>query len=185
MTTRPNTRLSIRPTTRLTARLTTRRTREAFQLAAAASLAALCLLTTACTATDDGGKPGGESVSEEGKKADQALEHRTCLREHGLDVPEPKPGEQGVGIKGDSVSKEALEKALKACKGKGGADMGGGMTQAQKDKMIKHAQCMRKNGIDMPDPTFGDDGSASGTAPKNMDENKFAKAMKACESVAR
>ncbi|MFD7322064.1 hypothetical protein ACFV9D_13430 [Streptomyces sp. NPDC059875] len=168
---------------------TTRRTRETFQLAAAASLAALCLLTTACTA-DDGKKAdgGSESVNEEGKKADQALEHRKCLREQGLDVPEPKPGEQGVGltIGGDGVSKEKMEKAFKACQGKGGAGMGKEPTQAEKDKMIKYAQCMRKNGFDMPDPTFGGGGmTAARPMPQGAEAKKFEKANKACESVAR
>ncbi|MEU9995882.1 hypothetical protein [Streptomyces sp. NPDC050848] len=165
------------------------RTRETFQLAAAASLAALCLLTTACTA--DGGKADGaasESVSDEGKKADQALEHRKCLREQGLDVPEPKPGEEGVGltIGGDGMSKEKMEKAFKACQGKGGAGMGKEPTQAEKDKMIKYAQCMRKNGFDMPDPTFGGGGmTAARPIPQGEEAKKFEKANKACESVSR
>ncbi|MFG2642560.1 hypothetical protein ACGFYP_16525 [Streptomyces sp. NPDC048370] len=165
------------------------RTRETFQLAAAASLAALCLLTTACTA--DNGKAdgaGSESVSDEGKKADQALEHRKCLREQGLDVPEPKPGEEGVGltIGGDGMSKEKMEKAFKACQGKGGAGMGKEPTQAEKDKMIKYAQCMRKNGFDMPDPTFGGGGmTAARPIPQGEEAKKFEKANKACESVSR
>ncbi|MDT9692310.1 hypothetical protein Q5762_29080 [Streptomyces sp. P9(2023)] len=166
----------------------TRRTRETFQLAAAASIAALCLLTTACTA--DNGKADGasESVSDEGKKADQALEHRKCLREQGLDVPEPKPGEEGVGltIGGDGMSKEKMEKAFKACQGKGGAGLGKEPTQAEKDKMIKYAQCMRKNGFDMPDPTFGGGGmTAARPIPQGEQAKKFEKANKACESVTR
>ncbi|MFJ3585884.1 hypothetical protein ACIPPS_27165 [Streptomyces sp. NPDC090127] len=166
----------------------TRRPRETFQLAAAASLAALCLLTvTACSSGGDD-KGAGRTVSDEGKKADQALEHRTCLREQGLDVPEPKPGEEGVGltIGGDGMSKEKMEKAFKACQGKGGAGMGKEMTQADKDKMIKYAQCMRKNGFDMPDPTFGGGGmTAARPMPQGEDAKKFDKANKACESVTR
>ncbi|MGG8409580.1 hypothetical protein ACM614_24780 [Streptomyces sp. 12297] len=171
--------------------MTTRRTRETLQLTAAASLAALCLLTTACTA-DSGKSAGGkgsDSVSEEGKKADQALEHRKCLREHGLDVPEPKPGEEGVGltIGGDGVSKEKMEAAFKACRDKGGSGMGKELTQADKDKMVKYAQCMRKNGYDMPDPTFGEGGSMSAARPipQGAEMRKFEKANKACESVSR
>lgn len=173
----------------MTTQTTTRRTREHFQLAAAASIAALCLVTTACTADDGTAKDGGgQSVSDEGKKADQALEHRKCLREHGLDVPEPKPGEEGVGltIGGDGVSKEKMEKAFKACKDKGGAGMGKELTQAEKDKMIKYAQCMRKNGFDMPDPEFGGGGmTAARPIPQGEQMKKFEKANKACESVTR
>ncbi|MEU9706439.1 hypothetical protein [Streptomyces sp. NPDC047981] len=166
--------------------MTTRRTRETLQLAAAATLATLCLLATACTA-GGGDKAGGETVSEEGKKADQALEHRKCLREQGLDVPEPKPGEEGVGLTiGGGLSKEELEKAFKACRDKGEAGIGKELTQADKDKMIKYAQCMRKNGFDMPDPTFGESGvTAAQPLPQGEEMKKFEKANKACESVSR
>ncbi|MEU3749170.1 MULTISPECIES: hypothetical protein [Streptomyces] len=171
-----------------TTTITRRTTRETLQLAAAAALAALCLLTTACTA-DGGAKDGGEGVSDEVKQADQALEHRKCLREQGLDVPEPKPGEQGVGltIGGDGMSKEKMEKAFKACQGKGGgAGMGKELTQADKDKMIKYAQCMRKNGFDMPDPEFGGGGmTAARPIPQGAEAKKFEKADKACAGVSR
>ncbi|MFJ4868988.1 hypothetical protein [Streptomyces sp. NPDC088757] len=169
--------------------MTTRTTRRNITLAAATGLAAFSLLTTACTA--DGGKSdnGTTTAGDEGKKADQALEHRKCLREQGLDVPEPKPGEEGVGltIGGDGMSREKMEKAFKACRGKGGADMGKEPTQADKDKMIKYAQCMRKNGVDMPDPKFEGDGavSAARPMPRGAEKDKFDKANKACESVAR
>ncbi|MFF8836208.1 hypothetical protein [Streptomyces sp. NPDC015130] len=167
---------------------TRRTTRETLQLAAAAALAALCLLTTACTADGGGAKDGGEGVSDEVEQADQALEHRKCLREQGLDVPEPKPGEQGVGltIGGDGMSKEKMEKAFKACQGKGGAGLGKEPTQAEKDKMIKYAQCMRKNGFDMPDPEFGGGGmTAARPVPQGAEAKKFEKADKACAGVAR
>ncbi|MFF7181975.1 hypothetical protein [Streptomyces sp. NPDC008121] len=170
--------------------MTIRTTRRNITLAAATGLAALSLLTTACTA-DGGDKAGGgsETVSDEGKKADQALEHRKCLREQGLDVPEPKPGEEGVGltIGGDGMSKEKMEKAFKACRDKGGAGMGKELTQADKDKMIKYAQCMRKNGVDMPDPTFGGGGAMAEARPmpQGAEKEKFDKANKACESVSR
>ncbi|MBT2440882.1 hypothetical protein J7E93_12320 [Streptomyces sp. ISL-36] len=170
--------------------MTTRRDRKTLKLVAAASFAAFSLLTTAACTGGGGGDKGSESVSEEGKKADQALKHRKCLREHGLDVPEPKPGEEGVGltIGGDGVSKEKMEKAFKACRDKGGGSMGKELTQADKDKMIKYARCMRTNGFDMPDPTFGDGGgsvSAARPMPQGAERQKFEKANKACESVSR
>ncbi|MET9436174.1 hypothetical protein [Streptomyces sp. NPDC006551] len=160
-------------------------TRRKFELAAATGLAALSLLlTTACS----GEKPEATGVSGEGKKADQALEHRKCLREQGLDVPEPKPGEEGVGltIGGDGMSKEKMEKAFKACRDKGGAGMGKELTQADKDKMVEYARCMRENGVDMPDPKFEGGGvTAARPMPQGAEREKFEKANKACESVSR
>lgn len=162
--------------------------RRIIRTAAAPCLAAaLALLATACSGSDTGAKDSG-SASEEGKKADQAFEHRKCLREQGLDVPEPKPGEEGVGltIGGDGMSKEKMEKAFKACADKaGGSGFGKEPTQADKDRALAYAKCMRENGFNMPDPKF--DGSAQQALPipQGAEKQKFEKAMKACEGVAR
>lgn len=158
------------------------------RVAAAGSLAtAFALLTAACSGSaGSGGKDSG--ASEEGKKADQAFEHRKCLRENGLDVPEPKPGENGAGITigGDGMSKEKMEAAFKACQGKaGGAGFGKEPTQADKDKALAYARCMRENGFNMPDPKFDGGAQKAVPIPKGAEMQKFEKAAKACEGVAR
>ncbi|MFF3972141.1 hypothetical protein ACFYZ6_20175 [Streptomyces rubiginosohelvolus] len=168
-------------------RRTASRARGRSLAAACALAAALALTATACSG-DGGGTKGGGSASDSKKtKEDQALEHRKCLREQGLDIPEPKPGENGMGvtIDGGSMGKEKMEKAFKACEDKA---VGGGpkeLTQAEKDKLVAYARCMRKNGFDMPDPKF--DGGAMQAAPalKPKDMKKFEKANKACESAGR
>lgn len=168
-------------------RRTAARSRGRSLAAACALAAALALTATACSG-DGGGTKDGGSASGTGKtKEDQALEHRKCLREQGLDIPEPKPGQDGMGITidGGSKGKEEMEKAFKACEDKA---VGGGpkeLTQAEKDKMVAFARCMRENGFDMPDPKF--DGGAMRAAPalKPKDMKKFEKANKACESVGR
>ncbi|MEU4079029.1 hypothetical protein DEJ45_00425 [Streptomyces venezuelae] len=160
--------------------------RRITRAAATTSLAAaLTLLATACSGSES---DSSQSVTEEGKKADQAFEHRKCLREQGLDVPEPKPGEQGVGltIGGDGMSKEKMEKAFKACQSKaGGAGFGKEPTQADKDKALAYAKCMRENGFNMPDPKFDGGAQAAMPIPQGAEKQKFDKAAKACESVAR
>lgn len=162
--------------------------RRIIRTAAAPSLAAaLALFATACSGSAAGGKDEG-SASDEGTKADQAFEHRKCLREQGLDVPEPKPGEEGVGltIGGDGVSKEKMEKAFKACADKaGGAGFGKEPTQADKDRALAYAKCMRENGFNMPDPKFDGGAQQALPVPRGAEKQKFEKAMKACEGVAR
>lgn len=156
--------------------------------AAACLLAATVVLSaTACSGDGGGTKSGGSASDTKKTKEDQALEHRKCLREQGLKIPEPKPGEAGVGITldGGGMSQQEMEKAFKACQDKA---VGGGpkeLTQAEKDKMVAFARCMRKNGFDMPDPKF--EGGAMQAAPalKAEDMKKFEKANKACESVGR
>ncbi len=168
-------------------RRTAARSRGRSLAAACALAAALALTATACSGDGGGTKDGGSASDSKKTKEDQALEHRTCLREQGLDIPEPKPGENGMGvtIDGGSMGKEKMEKAFKACEDKA---VGGGpkeLTQAEKDKMVAYARCMRQNGFDMPDPKF--DGGAMQAAPalKQKDMKKFEKANKACESAGR
>lgn len=158
------------------------------------TVAAACLLATtvvlsATACSDEGGgtKSGGSASTTEKTEEDQALEHRKCLREQGLDIPEPKPGENGMGvtIDGGSKSKQEMEKAFKACQDKA---VGGGpkeLSQAEKDKMVAFARCMRKNGFDMPDPKFDGGMAQAMPAPKDSEMKKFEKADKACESVGR
>ncbi|MFB6663981.1 hypothetical protein [Streptomyces sp. CS147] len=168
-------------------RRTASRARGRSVAAACALAAALALTATACSGDGGGTKDGGSASDSKMTKEDQALEHRKCLREQGLDIPEPKPGENGMGvtIDGGSMGKEKMEKAFKACEDKA---VGGGpkeMTQAEKDKAVAYARCMRQNGFDMPDPKF--DGGAMQAAPalKSKDMKKFEKANKACESAGR
>ncbi|PKV83819.1 hypothetical protein [Streptomyces sp. TLI_146] len=156
------------------------------RIMAATALSALALVATGCSG-GKGSDGGNDSASDAGKKADQALEHRKCLREQGLNVPEPKPGQddRALSISGDGMTKEKMEKALKACAGKGGSGSGKGPTQADKDKMLKYAQCMRKNGFNMPDPKFDGGMMSAQRIPEGAEKVKFDKANKACESVSR
>ncbi|WP_434591110.1 hypothetical protein [Streptomyces sp. A5-4] len=158
----------------------------------ASGFAALALFASACGSdggSDKAGDTSKDTGNNAGKASDDAAKHRKCLRDNGMDVPDPKPGEdeRGMTISGDGMSKEKMEKAMKACAGKGGpGSAGGGMTQADKDKMLKLAQCMRKNGFNMPDPDFGKGGMAQAQKiPQGAEMKKFEKANKACESIMR
>ncbi|WP_405616375.1 hypothetical protein [Streptomyces sp. NBC_01508] len=154
--------------------------------AAAALFASLALGLVACSGDSgggakDAGSGGGDTVKTE---EDQALEHRECLREQGLDIPEPKTDGEGTTLELGGSEAE-VEKAFKACQDKA---VGGGpkeLTQAEKDKQLAFARCMRENGIDMPDPTF--EGGAMQAAPmvEEKDMKKFEKANKTCESAGR
>ncbi|MFC9427426.1 hypothetical protein [Streptomyces sp. NPDC056987] len=168
--------------------MTTRQRQRHLRIMAATAVAAFSLLTTACSGekADAGGNGTGKSaVSEEANKADQALEHRKCLREQGLKVSEPKAGEggEGIAIGGEGISREQAEKAIKACAGVGGAGGPKELTQAEKDKALKFAKCMRDNGYDMPDPKFDGSMTAARPIPQGAEKKKFDEANKACASV--
>ncbi|MEU3738404.1 hypothetical protein AB0E78_15170 [Streptomyces sp. NPDC032198] len=157
------------------------RTRSA---AIASGFAALALFAGACS--PGGGDSSGQDKADggKGKQADAAFKERECLRKHGVKVAEPKSGEdtRGITIGGD-MSKEKMEAAMKACTGKSGMGSGGSVSQADKDKMLKYARCMRENGFNMPDPKFEGGGMAAQKIPKGAEAKKMEKAAKACKDI--
>ncbi|MET7359306.1 hypothetical protein ABZS76_12730 [Streptomyces sp. NPDC005562] len=176
-------------TARTTRTVRTTRTRS---VAAASAFAALALFAGACS-NDSGSDSGSGSGSDKGSSdsadggkgadADKAFKERECLRKHGLKVAEPKSGEdvRGITIGGD-MSKEKMQKAMKDC-GMGGGSKGGGISQADKDKMLKYAQCMRKNGFNMPDPKFDGGAMQAQPMPKGAEAKKMEKAADACKGI--
>lgn len=161
------------------------RTRTRSRSAAlATAAAALALLATACGGGDDG--DGKKDTGGKENAADKAFKERECLRKHGLKVAEPKKGSgddtRGITV-GGNLSKEKMQKALKECTGKGGGSADGGVSQADKDKMLKYARCMRKNGFNMPDPEFKEGMAQALPAPKGAEMKKMEKAAKACKDI--
>lgn len=77
----------------------------------------------------------------------------------------------------------ALLLALTAC---GSKEQPGGAQKDEKGDMVKFAQCMRENGIDMPDPKQDDNGGVMieaipGGDAGSIDENKMNTANEACK----
>jgi hypothetical protein len=138
---------------------------------------------------------GGSAAGSGSTKADfreAALKHARCLREHGLDVPDPKFGPGGgirMEMRADGTDKLKVQRAQEACKKYLEAVRPPELSPEQQRKFredaLKHARCMREHGIDMPDPTFGKggrmemkiDGGPGGVGPDNP---RFVEAEKAC-----
>lgn len=104
----------------------------------------------ACGGGSDSG--GGESASGE---EEAALEFTECLRAHGVEVEDPKPGQKNieVGDGDDPTSK----KALAACDGKlgsAGQELSSGEAEDFREGALALAQCFREEGIEMGDPEF-------------------------------
>lgn len=168
-------------------------------MTAAAVVTGLALLVTACTGTgtsSGGGKPdsaqqnagasgnggGNGNGNGGGKDADKALQVRKCLREHGIDAPDPQPGQdpRGMTLGTGSEDPEAVKKAFEACGMQ--APGTGEMPQADKDKALKWAKCMRDNGVDVPDPEFKGNAMGATKIPEGQ-EQAFAEAQKKCQAA--
>ncbi len=157
--------------------------------------------------TDDSGD-GGDGSDEEltdAEREDAMLEFTECMREHGIDLPDPvvsggPGGGGGIAITNEvngPEDAEAFEAADEACRGILD-DVFGERPQLSpedeaemRDNMLAFAECMREHGIDMPDPEFGTEGGgfsvrveasagadAGGPRP---DDEEFQEAQEACQ----
>ena len=164
----------------------------------------LALALAACGAPSDGDQvaslTGGQATTTTGAGAkdagedpqQQAIEFARCMREHGVDMPDPEVDDKGrvkvrVGMAGGNGRRpdpKKLDEAQKACGGLlgGGGDGPGQLDPAARDAMVDFARCMREHGIDMPDPTG--DGLVmrkdSGGGP-DPESEAFRQAEQACE----
>lgn len=161
----------------------------------AAALVAAGLMAAGCGGDDPGG--GKTSAADRERDAwDAALNYARCMREHGVDVPDPTR-ESGGGIlqKGpvvgpNGVSEAKAREAENACKKymeeiEPGEPPSEEEQQEFREAALAFARCMRKHGIDdYPDPTFGEGGRVeqqldrgSGIDPKSQE---FREAEEAC-----
>jgi hypothetical protein len=114
---------------------------------------------------------GGAASAGSGKDAafEGALKFSQCMRQHGVDMPDPKRDSNGgislIGPPGGKRTKlgdPKLKAAQSACQKY--MNIGGGppMDPAQQarlqDAFVAYAGCMRGKGIDMPDPKVGSHG---------------------------
>lgn len=139
-----------------------------------------------------GGDPAGRSSGQPDDKAELAFAR--CMREAGINLPDP--GAPGSGPRrvelGTSVSPQTLRAATETCRKKtgGGPKPLSEAEQAEfRDAALKFAQCMRRNGVDVPDPQTSASGggividdSGKGGGP-NPDSPAFQRAQKACAKL--
>jgi len=115
---------------------------------------------------------------------DALLAFARCMREHGVDLPDPQlsgnGGGQVVAIDPTTPAFRAAEKACEPLLPKFG-EMDPAANQAFQDQMLAYAKCMRDHGIDYPDPEFGSGGMAS-AVELTVDPNSpaFQDAQEAC-----
>ena len=177
-------------------------TRSPLLLAAVGAALAL----GACGSSDDGG--GATSgASTQDKAFEGALKFSKCMRDHGVDFPDPqRVGSGGIKITGrninpnDPKTKSAQSACQKYMQVGGGETIDPAKRAALQESALKFARCMREHGVDMPDPqlsgkgglTFqagpGSGGGNSGPGKGkglgvNPDSPKFKAADKACNHL--
>lgn len=160
---------------------------------AVAALALAGLALTACgpdaSATEDGraatpaaAAGGSASPSAPVDREEAALKFAQCMREHGVDMPDPVDGRIRITRRKGEEAK--TEQALKECEHlmqDAVRDRGGPIDQERYDQMVKYAQCMREHGIDLPDPRPGE---PLRLRIRKDEEAKAKEAQKACRHLA-
>lgn len=168
------------------------------------------------TATGDTADQAAVSPTGEVDPEEALLAYTDCMRANGIDMPDPQFDEDGnllpfsMGVVdggddgaeqqfvGPGPNSEEFEAAQEEC-----GDLLEGVTlpspsdedmAAMEEAAYEFAQCMRDEGIDMPDPIFsrGDSESESGTVTREADEQapeigpadpKFKAAREKCEPI--
>jgi hypothetical protein len=124
-----------------------------------------------CGSTEETPSPGGGSTGSEDSFEDYQLAFAECMREHGIDLPDPS----GDG----SMTAPAIKDmdAFTAASGKCQEKLGqppareGGPTKSDEEQlaeMVAIAECFREHGIEVPDPKAGEIVSIPMDAPTDV-----------------
>lgn len=122
------------------------------------------------------GQRAGGDLSEQ-EMHEKALEFAACMREHGVDMEDPEPGEGiRVRIEGDPAQAEAAEQACRHLLPDGGAPPGS--DPDARDDMLAFARCMRDNGVE----SFADpqEGEGIHLGPEQAEDPDFEEAERTC-----
>jgi hypothetical protein len=135
--------------------------------------------------------PSETPAEEEEVDPDEAaLEFAECMRDHGVDIPDPEPGESGgfraFGGPDNDVDEQTMQEAMDACRDlmpqfDGPAEFDPEM----EERLLAMTECMREHGIDMPDPTSNGGGIRLdlGDNP-DIDEDELRAAAEECREIA-
>lgn len=138
-----------------------------------------------------------------------ALAFAECMRDHGIDMPDPQIDSNGnmrvtIGAGGnigeiDRETMEAAQEARRELLPGGGLGGPGGreLTPEDQERILAFTECMREHGVDVPDPQFDEGGgfirigpgagadqgeSGDGPAFNPIDED-FQAAQEACREL--
>jgi hypothetical protein len=167
-----------------------------------AALTAAVALPAFADASATGGGDNGETGIVAAREAptdlrEAELAHARCMREQGINFPDPKFGEGGsitieIGPEhGVDPSSKAFRDANAAC-GHLSEKARQNMPQpdpehleAMREHALEFAQCMREQGLDWPDPQFDDGGFTVMLPPQGMsaEDLRIREATEACEGA--
>jgi hypothetical protein len=154
-----------------------------------AALAATASLVACGAEKEDPAQPAS-AQTQEAKNRKAMLDFARCMRENGVDMPDPQFDGGRVTMRQDGkTNPETARAAEKACAKYRDAVKPPEMSDEQKEEFkkraLENARCMREHGIDMPDPQFDENGGAQMRLGRGIDPEsaKFKKAQEACRGT--
>lgn len=153
-------------------------------------LAASAMIVVALAGCGEKDKGTDNAKSDQQKEREQVIKFVECMRDQGIDMPDPEFSDDGIQLmmpKGAVVDEEQMEAAQQECKkympNNGEPPK---MSKEDREKALQFAECMRENGVpEFPDPTdggFGIQGEpGSGLDPES---ESFQAAEEACEKYS-
>jgi hypothetical protein len=127
-------------------------------------------------------------------KAEQAgLNFARCMREHGVNVPDPKPDQRGFVFHaqargrggGNPATLEAADRACRHYLEGAVRHPSGSELNKIRDSALKWARCMRQNGVNVPDPSTSTGGAIRIGPGQGADPNSptFQNADRQCRHL--
>jgi hypothetical protein len=106
----------------------------------------------------------------------QALVFAGCMRDNGVDMPDPGPGQEGLGAAFQAVAgdydEDTLQQAIAICQDLMPQYASG--EHSGDDWMLELAECLREQGLDVSDNPFEEAHSGA------IDVGEFSAAMEVC-----
>ncbi len=128
---------------------------------------------------DNPASPGATEDSAPLDEGAQALVFAECMRDNGIDMPDPGPGQQGLADAFRAVAgnydRATLRRAIAACQNL--IPQYGQEEHADDDWQLELAECLREQGLEVSDNPFEDAHSGA------IDVNEFSAAMEVCRDV--
>ena len=149
-------------------------------------------------AGQSGAAPKGSPTPAQREQA--FLKFAQCMRDHGIQMPDPTTESNGnlqmsrpTNVKFDNqADRQKLRTASDACRSnlKGVVQQFTPQQRAQfQDNLLKLAQCMRSNGVNMPDPNFSENSNNGAPGGQrgffggiNRNDPKVRQALQTCRT---
>jgi hypothetical protein len=161
---------------------------------------AMLALTACGSDSDDTGDVAsisgdtGDSDADSADTEQEALEWAQCMRDEGVDIPDPETDEDGnlrmgrVQVGPGGIDPEDFEAAREVCGEPPGREMSAGDQSEMQDAALEFAQCMRDKGYDWPDPEFNEDGGmmfkrGPGDGQIDMEDPEVQADMNECQEA--